>query len=570
MNILNILKSEITNYIGGSVNVRGVSFSTYETIQKIERFSNCQYKNGNTDSLGNIKYWYDISLPAVMNEVKNIDFDTKDITIESDGKNDGLRKLLSNLKLKKWMRDNEEGVRINEIIEESSGWGNVVLKKSKNTPYYDKLDLTNIYVINQLARSISGESPDSQVIERHIMTQSDLREMKGIWDDEKIEYAIKELGDKGFMSGEGAGSIVNDGQPYYEVYERNGETSLADLKEAQGLEREEGDEEQYTLAKIVAIINKSSHTKSCVLFAGKISEMPYFEYHRGKYDGRWLRKGIYEILFDIQMRANECGNQIARALEFGGHQIFQSPDTLIFENILTDLKRGDIIKTSQLSRVDMSSYDINQYITEWNKLIELRNSLTNSSEIVEGTTPAGTPFKLGRLMNANANKFYDFIREKLGLCIESVYNKCVLPNLLKNFKLDEAIMITGDSDIMKRYFEMRVESWYIRNLWKFPPHDEEMAKAIKEQAMSKVMANKSEMLKIEKGFWDDFKPRASVVITGEGSNIISDLDTLATFIQLEADPIRRSALIEMAMKKKNIDIEGLPKTEQPEMAAVSD
>ena len=38
------------------------------------------------------------------------------------------------------------------------------------------------------------------------------------------------------------------------------------------------------------------------------------------------------------------------------------------------------------------------------------------------------------------------------------------------------------------------------------------------------------------------------------------LQSLATFIQLEQDPVRRTALIEMAMKKTNIDVSSLPKS----------
>ena len=52
-----------------------------------------------------------------------------------------------------------------------------------------------------------------------------------------------------------------------------------------------------------------------------------------------------------------------------------------------------------------------------------------------------------------------------------------------------------------------------------------------------------------------------MIITGENVNITAELETLYSFIQLEQDPIRRQALIEMAMAKKGIDISMLPKTE---------
>lgn len=568
MKIISTISNEIENYIEGTVTVRNTSFSTYDTIKKIERFSNGQYKNGNIDSKGNIKYWYDIATLPIDNEVKNIDFDTKDVFIVSEGKNDGLRQLLANLELRAWMHENKEGVRLNEIIEESSGWGTVILKKLKEAPYYEKLDLTETYVINQIARTISGKTPDSQVVERHVMTYSDLEAMKGVWDTDAVTFALENYADDGFLTSERSGTFENTEMPYYEVYERNGEVSLADLKEAQGKKEEvkDGDENEFVLAKIVVILKRgdakgsSKKVDGRILFAGKIKTMPYYEYHRGKYDGRFLRKGIYEALFDIQMRANENGNQVARALEFAGHQIFQTTDDLIYENILTDLQRGDIIRTEGLSRVDMSSHDIGNYVTEWNNLMALRDSITNSFDIVGGDTPAGTPFKLGRLLNANANKKYEFLREKLSLTIESIYNECILPNILNEFSVKDAIRVTGDSDIMERYYKMRVESWYLRNLHKMPPHGPEVADTIKENEMNKLLKNKEEEFKVSSGFWDDFKVRARVVIAGEGSTMVADLETLASFIQLEADPVRRTALIEIAMMKKGVDVASLPKT----------
>lgn len=565
MKIISTIANEIENYINGTVTVRNTSFSTYDTEKKIERFSNGQYKNGNIDSQGNIKYWYDISAEPISNEVKNTDFDTKDVMIESEGKNDGLRQFLANLELKGFMHKNKEGVRINEIIEEASGWGNVLIKKLKDAPYYENLDLTEVYVINQIARTVSGVKPDSQVIERHVMTYGELEAMKGTYNADAVDFALDNYGDKGFLTSEKSGTFENTEMPYYEVYERNGEVSLEDLKNAQGKDDEiqDGDDKEFVLAKMAVILKKSEgkDTTGKVLFAGKIKKMPYYEYHRGRYTGRWLRLGIYETLFNVQIRANENGNEIARALEFAGKQIFQSKDDLIYENILTDLQRGDIIQTEGLSRVDMAAHDIGNYITEWNNLMALRNELTNSSDIVGGDTPAGMPFKLGRLVNQNANKHYEFIREKLSLTIEDVYNECIMPNILNEFKAKDAITITGDSEIMERYYGMRVESWYLKNLHKMPPHGQEVADTIKEGAMAKLMKNKEERLDIEKGFWDDFKARAKVVIAGEGSSMIADLETLANFIQLEQDPVRRTALIEMAMKRKGIDIVSLPKTE---------
>ena len=67
------------------------------------------------------------------------------------------------------------------------------------------------------------------------------------------------------------------------------------------------------------------------------------------------------------------------------------------------------------------------------------------------------------------------------------------------------------------------------------------------------------MVKLEKEMWADFKPRAQVVIVGEGVNLKDKLQTLMSLIQLEMSPVRRTALVEMAAKLKGFDIDKLPK-----------
>ena len=84
--------------------------------------------------------------------------------------------------------------------------------------------------------------------------------------------------------------------------------------------------------------------------------------------------------------------------------------------------------------------------------------------------------------------------------------------------------------------------------------------------IQELLTNKEIVVKLEKEMWDDFKPRAMVVITGENVNVVAELETLQNFIQLEADPIRRSALVTLALKKKGIDVDKLPKTPDQQLS----
>jgi len=553
MQVFKIIENEIDDYISKQVEIsEGYTFSQYETILKIVRFANNIYPKGKLDKQGKYKYWIDITAPRIDSEVKNIDFDTKDIKLYSESEKDSGAMMILNLALKKWLRENKQASAINDAIEEGSGWGNVVWKKTKEG--YDKVDLKNFYVVNQIAETLE----DTPAIEKHILTQSDLRKKKGIWNDE-VDDVIKECGNKGFKTTP-QGTIENKETLYYEIYERNGEISEKMLFEAQG--KDGGDDDKYVLAKIIcAGLSATDKGGKYILFAEEISEMPYKEYHRGRYQGRWFRLGITEILFDIQVRANEISNQIARGLEWASKTIFRTQDDLLMNNILTEMKNGDVIKSTDLQQVNVRMESLDQLIADWNRLMQSADRLCNSYEVVTGESlPSGTPFRLGAMINQNATKLFVFLREKLSQSVQDIFQDWILTDLMKDLKKQDVISLTGDEDGINKFYEILVNGWYLKNLPSLPPHNAETAMALKQQKFQELQNGKGNFVKLEKDWLKEVKPRVSVIISGENINLAEEMESLASFITLEADPVRRTALIEMAMKMKGIDVDKLPKT----------
>jgi len=551
------IENEVTAYTEGQIEIfDGYRFSQNKLIRRIYYYLNQIYPKGKLDSHNNYKYWFDIIAPRVDSEVKNIDFDSKDIKVYSNSDKDNVRVLISNAYLSKWLRDTGQGDKINDAVEQGSSWGNVVWKKVKGG--YELVDLTNFYLTNQTAKTLE----DTDVIERHKLTQAELRAKNGIW--KNIEEVINNCGNRQFTAT--TTSSTNEIQtPIYEVYERNGEVSEETLFEAQG--RKGGKPDKYVIAKIIVsgIENTGKMEGKYVLFAEETKDKPYKEYHRGRYQGRWWRVGIVELLMDIQTRSNEIGNQISRGLEWASKAIFKTKDKVIAQNLLDDLTNGDIIK-GDISQIELRMQGLDQLMADWNRLMGMADKLTNSYEVVTGETlPSGTPFRLGAMMNQNANKLFNYIREKLTISLGDIVEEWILPEILRDLKVEEMVEITGDEDLLVRYYEVLVNTWYIKNLLVIGPHTQEEAKTIKDLKMGELLKDKQAIIKLQKEFWTGFKPRAMVDITGERVALGAELESLATFIELEQDPIRRTALIEMAMSKKGIDIEKLPKTEvQPQ------
>ena len=552
------MSDEITQYLTEEVQVtESYSFSQFNLTNRISLFETKTYPSGKFDTQGNYKYWFDISTPRIEGEIKNIDFDTKNIKAYSPLKIDELPIIITNLKLSEYLKTTGQAEEINSAIEEGAGWGNIVWKKIKGG--YERVDLLNFYVINQTARTLN----DTPTIERHQFTASRLRAMSGAWDETKVKEVL-EGNDKTYKSGATSGEKTTT-VPYYDIYERNGEISVKDFKEYKGEEVKDGDEDKYLLAKVIAAGDKAQTSGvniTHILFVGKIAKMPFKEYHRSRYKQRWWREGIYELLFDLQVRANQIGNQLAQGLELACKTLLQSKDKLIVQNILTDIRNGDIINTDGLSQVDIRMHSFDQLVADWNRVISLANDVTNSQEIIQGITPAsGVPLGTTQLVNINAGKLFDFIREKLSIPFSQIMEEWIIPELIKDLSQQDILRLTGDSDILGRLHQLIVDHWYLNNLVDLPPHNEEIANAIKTEKLEELRTRKELLMKAAKDMFATVKPRASVIITGEQLNLEGDLQSLAEFIGLEADPVRRTALIEMAMRMKGIDAGALPKTE---------
>lgn len=554
MSVLKQIETEVQDYLSASVPIsEGYSFSQYSLVKRIVLYENRHYPKGKVDKQGNYKYWFDIITPRIDAEVKNIDFDTSNIEVYSPRKIDELPAIITNLKIKEWLRENGQAEEINSAIEEGAGWGNIVWKKTKEG--YQRVDLKNFFVINQTAECLD-ETP---VIERHQLTQSDLRAKTDLW--KNVDDVIKNCGSDSY-SATVRSTETQTTTPYYEVFERNGEVSEKDLFEAQG--QNGGDENKYILAKIIVAAAKGTTggvEVKYIVFADTLSKMPYKEYHRGRYKGRWMREGLIELLMDVQTRGNEVGNQLARGLEWASKTIFRSSDKLIAQNITTDMKNGDILKSQDLQQVPVRMEGFDQLAAEWNRIIQLANDIANSREVVTGESlPSGTPFRLAGLLNQNANKLFDFIREKLAIPFSEIFEEWIIPQIVKDIKAQDILRITGDSDILERLYMMIADSWYIRNLVNLPPHGPAEQAAFKDTIMQELKSRSQLLMSELKEVFDDFKPHVSIVITGEQVNLDADLQTIGNFASLEGDPVRRTALIELAMKKKGIDVGALPKS----------
>jgi len=567
MNIFAILQQEITDYFGASINIaEGITYSQYRLVRRIYLFKNKVYPRGKIDRQGRYKYWFDIIKPRMDNEVKNIDIDTKDILVFSDNPVDDFAPVfISNAAMREWMWETGRAEEMNAAAELYSGDGNVLFKKVKGG--YQTCDPLNTYITIQTAECVD----DTAVIERHQLTQSEIRAKEGVWDHDAIESVIKNCGSKTFSPTMRAG-LRDTTNPYYEIFERTGEVSERALWEAQKREdSDKGSESKYILAKIIcAGLSDGGADEKYVLYAqalpaGKKMSDYYKEAHRGAYKGRWWREGMYELLFDHQVRANEIGNQLAQGLEWASKTFFKSNDVRTIQSLRTDLMNGDIIRSDDLSQVEVRMQGLDQLIADWNRLMQDADNIANSFEVISGESlPANTPFRLGQLLDVNATKLFVFLREKLGNAYARVFREWILPEMVKDLKGKDIFRLTGNSNLLNMFYEIAAQNWYIENLVQIGPHTPETAELLKAQKIEELKRT-DPLIKNSREIWNDVIQRLYITITGENTDLGSQLETLANLLQFEQDPARRAYVMDLIYKTKGIPLPPAPV--QPPQAA---
>ena len=550
------LESEISSYISRRIELsEGVFFSQHKTINRIYKFKNRDLSGTKLNPDLSYDYYFDIISPRADSEVKNLRFDTKHILVFSQNpQKDFPVVFISNASLKSWMAENGEDDKLKAAVEEFTANGNIGFKKVNGG--YEIVDALNTYITNQKADTVD----DTDIVERHEMTASQLKRMTA-WDQKKVDEVIKNLGNKSFTASTLTTPIETTSKRY-EIFEFTGEVSEREFNLVN--DNQGGDEHKYFLAKVVVAGLRDGGTgEKYTLFAEKLNAKlsDYYIYaHRGKYEGRFWRVGMYELLFDHQIRANEIGNQLARGLEWASKVIFRSKDSKVLQNIRADLDNGDVVITEDLAQVDVRMRSLDQLIADWNRLMTDADRLSNSLEVVRGENlPSGTPFRMGLLLDQNAGKMFQLLRQKISLPYKRVFREWVIPELIKDLKGEDVFRLVGETEILDQLREIMAESWYAQNLVRIGPHTKDIAEAIKQEKVDELR-RVDPVIENSKEIWKGVLPRLFITITGENSNIQDQLQDLMQLIQLEQDPERIAWILDTIYKSRGINIP--PKREE--------
>lgn len=586
---VDLILKEIKDYETGTEDVTDyVSLSQYDRVQAIKTHQNGGFLTALAPGQTDDREYFDVVSRTVETAVVNNDLDTENFDPYTLNLHHQNKAFIAKAHLKNFFKQTTHGKQINECQEQFFDEGNLVVRKVDNE-IYRAVDLRNLYVINQTARTLE----ETTVIEKQVMSYTELREMKEFSNIDKVaKYA---------------NASKSEDIPYYEIFYRYGEMTLADLNYIKarlddGFSYQENDKDNqtYIMAVIAIARTKKKHTDLAIderqgipVFAEELKPeiikitkrlkikkyKPYIEAHLGRYEGVWLRKGYREIGIPYQNRANNIANRLKQIMKHL-KLIYQSSDEkLEGKNILSGFKDGDIIKARDFSVLNNQFPNLNFYVEEWNRnSSELRQSVKDFEVSTGESLPSSTTATAIAIQNQKVGLYYSYTREKMGLFFSEVYNRWVLPELMKT-DMEETIEIIGDPSYVERYVDSLVDNWFLNDVLKATALKggyvtQEEAEQLKQIQKENLLKQPKLFEKLEKDFYKDVELYVDINVTGESFNkqnkIVNGfkaLEYLSNPIIMQ-NPVSRDLLTELLMDiGVNVDLGKINTQEQaPQMA----
>ena len=540
--ILSNLKQEINNCKETVLGCNPVFAGTQkDIINLIDLYWMNKYRDGDSDSTGFKKAFYNIVLNPTEIASKMTDLDTKDIKIVAENGQSYYPAWLFSKELKLWMKDKKNqddktfGQLLNQIIYSFPKYGHVLVKKVEDTVYLVPL------------QNISNE-PDAKnfmdsdyLIEEHDYTPEKLRAKKQ-W--KNIENVINKFEKNGKIT----------------VYERCG--SL------------EGSEDNYL---IMPAEGKEEH----ILYQGKKDRKDL--YRELKWDdvpGRALGRGQPEKLFEAQIAKNENENLLRSGYRWTSKHIFQSRDDTIARNLIAEIEDGEVLTVnSEVTPIAVEERNLaalNVGDAKWNKNI---SDMTFSYEPLSGERPpSGTPLGTSVLQTRMAGQYYDLKREELGMFLKGILFDWIIPEFKKQKKSFHKMMLGEfDEDELDKFRGLILTKRSNESILNFFGKNKRIPTFQEREILKAIIKEKLRTEKeteIPDGFYENLKYKIDIIITNEQIDMASRMTTLQTVLQIiGANP---TILQDKRTKKvfyKLLDLAGinpldLQIEEQPEIGEV--
>ena len=519
-NIFTQVQSELKDFfekkikIGGATKdgrtTGGYEFNQWDLLQDIEYMDASRFLSGDRDSEGQQKFYLNMATFRRETASKNIDIDVSNFKFIPEESSSEFGAIIARKKFRKWAKDEGLSEMLNDTVERFPKYGTVVMKKAGKT-----IEIVPLLQLRNQQDAVSLKEASFATIEHPNLAYHELEENKG-WDLSGLELKFNDT---------------------VTVYERYGYVPRSLLKSDKG-QVTIGKEDDRVYAMTIVALDHTKGGSGAILFVEEC-ECPFIECHYGKQDGRWLGIGEMEKQLENQSARNMVFNLRKKSLAWSAKNIFQTQDDTIVNNLVKEVRDGDIVKVSTpngIFRVDTQTRAAGDYNSMDQLIEENSNQRSFTFEAATGEAfKSGTPFRLGALLTQSVNSYYDSKRERLGIFWKNVILDYMLPTWVNE---TEKEFVEGVCDTEEGYDELRQakremikSDAIIQAIIKGEPVVPEALELLADATLENT---KTDYYRMTKDDIRKLKYRFDIDVTGESVDIAQKVETLTTLYQAQA------------------------------------
>ena len=438
-----IIRDAESNYTN-STTVQGkyVSWSMYDTIERIDAYLNSKHTTGDVDSLGREKPFFNIVTAAVNIWYRATDLDRKDIKFIPTKNSSIILAFVANVILQKWMDKNRFGQFLNKWGRELSKYGSAVVK-------FVEQDGKLIPMVVPWSRFIADPVSFDAIprIEKIYYTPAQLRS-NTMYDQDIVEGLITAVNTRKTTDGTQKDNLSN----FIEVFEIHGQLDERLLQKEPDLNLPKENIKYRQQMHVVSYVRaKDGKTfDDFTLYSGKESKDPYMITHLIEEEGRTLAIGAVEYLFDAQWMQNHTVKNMKDTLDIASKLIFQTADQKYAgRNVLSAIETGDIFVhalNTPLTRVANDKPDIVALQNFGQMWMNMGREITSTPEGTRGITPpSGTALGTVQIVTSQGLSLFEIMTENKGFAIEDMMREYVIPHIKKTLKNKDEILGILDS-----------------------------------------------------------------------------------------------------------------------------
>jgi hypothetical protein len=570
-NIFSKINSEIKSFRNDFINIfDGYSFNQFEVLNRINLYRVHQFRDKSLLARKLPRLFLDILSFRAELASKFLNVDTKDFRFISK-KSDLLSELKTFLfeqEAKLWFKNKNFPAILNQIAEELPVFGSVVIKKVKRN--IEIVDLMRLI----LDPTVDKIRDSSYIIQVHYLTETQLRNMADVWDSDEIDKLIRfgKKVPKETIEGNKDVSSTSDNNLYYKIYERYGEVPLSFITDKE-TDSDKIVRSLFVVSDLKEIYhdNKKIGDTGIVLFRSKWNkEYPFLDVHYSKIKGRWLGRGVYEILFDVQERINELANLKRLSMAISSMHIFQKAGPSPLKNILTSIENGDIIRVDDglISPVANEERNLAAFQSEEQRYDLYADRISFAHDAIRGESlPATTPATNALIMERGASSVYLFKRENLTIFLKNMFLEFILPEIKKDLTAEHIFRFAGDIQKINylddKIVEAETEKYvfdYLNNTGFYPEQNkiEEIKSKIKSQLKKYGVVR---FLKINNGFYSDLEFDFDVIVDEESMNITALAQNIPAVLNFLSVPDLLTNPVKKRLALKLFELFGLKPVE---------